>query len=171
MKRKNQDKQRRKLRAAIAKRVSGDAALSRRRKLCFEGGLPRHPARFAPLRLLFPKSSSILFGSPVDLFCLFFPACACLRRPSAQREGDGAASAAPSALPPTCIKTSARITAILEKATNFTKNTAKIYYRTTLKMIQIKERTAAEMLKIMPIRDSRLFVFEFLKISSILLHN
>ena len=60
------DEQRQKLRAAIAKRVSGDAALSRRRKLRFGGGLPRHPARFAPLRLLIPKSSSILLGSPVD---------------------------------------------------------------------------------------------------------
>ena len=32
------------------------AALSRRRKLRFAGGLPRQPARFAPLRLLFPKN-------------------------------------------------------------------------------------------------------------------
>ena len=33
------------------------------------------------------------------------------RRPRAQRAGDGAASAAPSAKPPTCIKTSTRFTA------------------------------------------------------------
>ena len=36
---------------------------------------------------------------------LFVRACAWLRRPRALRAGDGAASAAPSALPPTCIKT------------------------------------------------------------------
>lgn len=37
------------------------------------------------------------------LFCLSVGACAWLRRPSAKREGDGAASAAPSATPPTCL--------------------------------------------------------------------
>ena len=57
------DEQRRKLRAAIAKRVNGDAALSRRRKIRFEGGLPRHPARFAPLRLLFQKVLRYFLGA------------------------------------------------------------------------------------------------------------
>ena len=115
------DEQRQKLRAAIAKRVSGDAALSRRRKLRFEGGLPRHPARFAPLRLLFPKSSPILFGRTVDLFCysfwraLGFGARAQSARVTVRRQPHRQRSRR------LVYKPSARITAILEKNHKFYK--------------------------------------------------
>ncbi len=57
-----------------------------------------------------PRPSSLCFRA-------FWFVCAvigvCLsRRPRAQRAGDGAATAAPSAEPPTCIKTSTRLIAI-----------------------------------------------------------
>ena len=74
------------MRAAIA---SGSARCRapRRRKLRFPGDLLSQSAPAAPFRLLFPKSSAILFGSPV-IFVFFgrFGCCdVCLYR----RRADG----------------------------------------------------------------------------------
>ena len=67
-------------------------------------GTAPHPPRF-PFAALFLR---LVFCRPFASSVLPYLACAWLRRPRAQRAGDGAASAAPSALPPTCIKPRAR---------------------------------------------------------------
>ena len=147
------------------------AALSRRRKLRFSAACQSNPS--ALLRYVSSSQKVLRYFLGALLFCsvcsfgraLGFGARARSARVTVRRQPHRQLCRR------LVYKPSARITAILEKAANVTKNIAKLCYRTALKMIQIKERTAAERLKIMPIRDSRLFVFEFLKISSILLHN
>ena len=67
--------------------VQRERPAPRRRKLRFPGDLLSQPAPVAPFRLLFPKSSAILFGSPV-IFVFFgrFVCCdVCLYR----RRADG----------------------------------------------------------------------------------
>ena len=67
-----------------------------RPRQCAAGKAAADPERFSGTAPRSPRFRSVLF-------CLSVRACAWLRRPSAKREGDGAASAAPSASPPTCL--------------------------------------------------------------------
>ena len=103
------------MRAAIAKRFSGDAALRRRRKLCFWTACFCNPSVFAvtaplPKKSLLCKSFSGARNSPLFRISVGFSyeTCAWLGARARQRAGDGVASAAPSALPRS-FKTSTRL--------------------------------------------------------------
>ena len=99
---------RRKMRAAIAERFSGDAAPSPRFLVAVNFAL-KAACRGNPPDLLRYGSSSqkvlrYFLGALFFVFGLFARwGMRLARRPRAQRAGDGAASAAPSALPPTCL--------------------------------------------------------------------